>query len=146
MAIHPGVGVCQIRRRLAIMILDKKLVRFFVVGLSSALTYFGLSYFLQTELDWRPFWASIIAYGFAFGFAYLCQRNWTFQSTLLHRKSLPRYAGVQIFCSFCAATVEQLSSSFGGLSPQFTAAIAAMSAGLLGFILSLLWVFSNVND
>ncbi len=93
----------------------------------------------------RPFWASIIAYGCAFGAAYLGQKIWAFRSTLSHRVSLPRYAALQLGCALFAAAVTELASLFGNYSPLYTSALATVLVSVVSYFVSLLWVFADTD-
>jgi putative flippase GtrA len=122
---------------------NETLPRFIVVGVTCAIVYFVLSLLFQLQLRFNPFFASIAAYGLAFGLAYVLQKTWTFRSSVDHRVSLPRYAVLQVGCALFTASVTQFLSFMGDVSPVYISFFATGLACLVSYILSSSWVFAD---
>jgi len=120
-----------------------KLLKFIITGVSSACAYFLLSYSFQNYLKWPPFIASNIAYMTTFCSSYLAQRNWTFASTLPHRKTLTRYGILQVFCSLVTGFVADASTKFEYINLETAVFVATIFAGILSYLLSTIWIFNH---
>ena len=125
------------------MIQNNQLTRFIAIGVAGALIYFGCSYLLLTEWAWPPFWAGIGAYVIAFGFAYLGQKLWAFQSISPHRRSLPRYTFLQIGGAIFTSSAIHYLSLYTPLGPLIIAGMATIINGALSFVISSKWVFND---
>jgi|GEM_PF-4806992 len=124
---------------------DKRF-RFIFTGLLSASTYFALSYCAQKLLAWSPFSASNTAYMIAFCGSYTLQKNWTFNSSLPHRRTLVRYSILQVSCSLLTGLVAHISLKTAPNQLFLAVACATVFAGILSYVLSNIWIFNDDSN
>jgi putative flippase GtrA len=123
-------------------LLDKRIVRFVVVGGGAAGSYFVLSYlFVRAGLP--PFVGSAIGYIIAFFCAYLAQRSWTFGGTHAHGDAFPRYLAAQLACAVLAGAVAHIAVFELGAPPSVMAALSTAVSSVASYVLSSRWVFAK---
>jgi putative flippase GtrA len=122
-----------------------QMLRFVCVGLGVAVFFASLTYaFVSGGVP--PFWASILAYVISFVVAYLLQRYWTFEAKHSHREALPKYLALQVACAVSSGLVAQLAVDYFGAIHLVAAGLAAVTAGVLSYIGSALFVFPNARQ
>lgn len=123
-------------------IMSVTLVRFVIVGTSSAAIFFLLSY-LQISQGVRPIFAGIISYALTFGGTYLIHHHWTFESSATHKESLPRYLMLQLMCAGVASAVTEILTMRFSLAPFLSSLFVTVLASSASFAVSKFWVFSK---
>ena len=123
-------------------LLDKRIVRFTVVGGGAAGFYFALSY-LFVRAGLAPFAGSAIGYIIAFFCAYLAQRRWTFGGTHAHSEAFPRYLAAQLACAVLAGAVAHFAVFELGAAPAVMAALSTLVSSIVSYVLSSRWVFAR---
>ena len=118
----------------------RNLLRFATVGVAAAFLYFVMAYVLVT-LGLSPFRGSVLAYAFAFCFAYSAQRQWTFGGQHAHVRALPRYFVVQLACAALSGLVSHVAVSRLAMSPLPMAVLSTFAASAVSYVFSSLWVF-----
>ena len=121
-----------------------QLLRFVCVGVGVAVFFMFLTYALVSG-GASPFWASVLAYFICFVVAYLLQRFWTFEAKHPHREVLPKYLGLQVACAVLSGLVPQVAIDHFGATRLAAAGFAALAAGVLSYVGSTLFVFSNTR-
>ncbi|MEZ5809832.1 MAG: GtrA family protein [Rhizobiaceae bacterium] len=119
----------------------RRLTRFVIVGVGAALLLLVLSY-LFVRLGMTPFAGSTIAYAIAFAAAYTAQRNWTFEATQGHGRTLPRYFVLQAGCAMTSGVTAHTAVALFGASPLMMSVVTTIVASAVSFVLSSLWVFA----
>jgi putative flippase GtrA len=117
-----------------------QLLRFVSVGVGVAVFYMFLTFALVSE-GAPPFWASVLAYAICFAVAYLLQRFWTFEAKHPHREALPKYFALQVACAVLSGLVPQVAIDYFGATHLAAAGLAALTAGVLSCVGSILFVF-----
>lgn len=117
--------------------------RFITIGVIASLLHFFMMLSLISA-EFRPAFATVLAFLVAFLFAYSAQRNWAFKSNISHRKLLPRYFISQLFCIATAALASEVTHNITLLSENMiVAAVTTIISGGLSYLLSSRWVFVN---
>ena len=129
-----------------LQLIQDKRFRFIITGLLSASSYFVLSYCAQKILAWSPFIASNTAYMIAFCGSCMLQKNWTFNSSLPHRRTLARYGILQVSCSLLTALVAHISLRTAPNQLFLAVACATFFAGILSYVLSNIWIFNDDSN
>lgn len=116
------------------------LVRFFLAGGVSTLTYFCLTILFAYAFSWRPITASLIAYGIS-----LCV-SWLMQSRFVFRKSggwkhKIRFLALGLFGLLIAQTVFYFGEYQTVLTPWMLAALVSVLIPALNFVAMNFWVF-----
>jgi putative flippase GtrA len=122
-----------------------QMLRFVCVGLGVAVFFTILTYALLSG-GVPPFWASILAYVICFVVAYLLQRFWTFEAKHSHREALPRYLALQVVCAVFSGLVPQVAIDHFGTTHLVAAGLAALTASVLSYIGSTLFVFPDARQ
>jgi putative flippase GtrA len=120
------------------------MLRFIFVGVGVAVFFMFLTYALVSR-GASPFWASVLAYVICFVVAYLLQRFWTFEAKHLHREAFPKYLALQVACAVFSGVVPQVAIDHFGATHLVAAGLAALTAGVLSFVGSTLFVFPNAR-
>jgi putative flippase GtrA len=121
-----------------------QMLRFACVGLGVAVFFMLLTYALVSG-GALPFWASVLAYAICFVVADLLQRFWTFEAKRRHREALPKYFALQAACAVLSGLVPRVAIHRFGAAHLVAAGLAALTAGILSYIGSTLFVFSNAR-
>jgi putative flippase GtrA len=121
-----------------------QMLRFVCVGLGVAVFFMFLTYALVSG-GAPPFWASVSAYVICFAVAYLLQRFWTFEAKHPHREALPKYFALQAACAVFSGLVPQVAIDHFGATHLVAAGLAALTAGVLSYVGSTLFVFPNAH-
>jgi putative flippase GtrA len=121
-----------------------QMLRFLCVGVGVAVFFMFLTYALVSR-GARPFWASVSAYVVCFVIAYLLQRFWTFEAKHPHREALPKYFALQAACAVLSGLVPQVAIDRFGATRLVAAGLAALTAGVLSYVGSTLFVFPNAR-
>ena len=122
--------------------IDSTVIRFVVTGGGAAALFFVLSIAFLTA-GAPPFWGSLAAYAIAFLASYLVQRGWTFRGLHRHGHALPRYLILQLGCALSSAAAAQALDTLFAASVLLTSFIATGFAGVVSYVLSANWVFSD---
>ena len=126
--------------------LNVKTVRFIVVGVLGALSYFLCSYLFLTYTELAAYMSGFLAYACSFSFTYLGQKIWAFRSTTPHRVTLVRYTLLQLFCAIFAATFTQVGVYYSYLSPLILSALITGFTGGVSYVISTYWVFYDSSE
>jgi putative flippase GtrA len=118
--------------------------RFVCVGVGVAAFFMFLTYALVSG-GAPPFLASVSAYVICFVVAYLLQRFWTFEAKHRHREALPKYLALQVACAVLSGLVPQVAIDHFGASHLVAAGLAALTAGVLSYVGSTIFVFPNAR-
>jgi putative flippase GtrA len=121
-----------------------RMLRFACVGVGVAGFFMFLTYVLVSG-GAAPFWASVLAYVVCFVVAYLLQRFWTFEAKHPHREALPRYLALQVGCAVFSGLVPQVAIDHFGATRVVAVGLAAITASLLSYVGSTLFVFPNAR-
>ena len=121
-----------------------QMLRFVCVGVSVAVFFMFLTYALVSG-GAPPFWASVLAYVICFVVAYLLQRFWTFEAKHPHREALPKYFALQVACAVLSGLVPQVAIDHFGATHLMAAGLAALTACVLSYLGSTLFVFPNAH-
>jgi putative flippase GtrA len=120
-----------------------QMLRFARVGLGVAVFFMLLAYALVSGAP--PFWASVLAYAICVVVAYLLQRFWTFEAKHRHREALPKYFALQAACAVLSGLVPRAAIHRFGAAHLVAAGLAALTAGVLSYMGSTLFVFPNAR-
>lgn len=121
-----------------------QMLRFVCVGVGVAAFFMFLTYALVSG-GAPPFWSSVSAYVICFVVAYLLQRFWTFEAKHPHREALPKYLALQVACAVLSGLVPQVAIDHFGATHLVAAGLAALTAGVLSYVGSTIFVFSNAR-
>jgi putative flippase GtrA len=121
-----------------------QMLRFLCVGVGVAVFFMFLTYALVSG-GAPPFWASVSAYVICFVVAYVLQRFWTFEAKHSHRQALPKYFALQAACAMLSGLVAQVAMDRFGAARLVAAGLAAVTAGVLSYLGSTLFVFPNAR-
>jgi putative flippase GtrA len=121
-----------------------QMLRFLCVGVGVAVFFMFLTYALVSG-GAPPFWASVSAYVICFVIAYLLQRFWTFEAKHPHREALPKYFALQAGCAVLSGFVPQVAIDRFGATRLVAAGLAALTASVLSYVGSTLFVFPNAR-
>jgi putative flippase GtrA len=125
------------------MPLSLKVLRFAVVGVSTAALYYALLYGSVEALGVNATLASSLVYVLVLGFNYLMHHSWTFSQSTAHTHTLSRYL-VMVFCGFLLNAVIMYGGvSLAGLNYLLVQGAAMFSVIVWNFSVSLLWVFRS---
>jgi len=123
--------------------LFEKLLRFCVVGVSTALLQWGLLYAGVELAGIAPTPASSVGFIIVVIFNYLMHYSWTFAEPAPHTKTLSRYP-VMISCGFLInGSIMYIGVSHFGINYLLIQAVAFVMVILWNFSLALLWVFRS---
>lgn len=126
--------------------LEGSAIRFLLVGGASAFCYFLLTWVLQREFGMWAAPASGLAYVVTFGGTYILQKQYTFQSSVAHKRALPRYAFAQITSFFLTMIVVHAGTTyFKPKSTIFISLCATVFAACTSYLLSSRWAFANAE-
>jgi putative flippase GtrA len=125
------------------MINPSMILRFLLVGGSTALLYFGLTYVLVESLALEAVLASSAAYLVAVCYNYLLHYYWTFASDAAHNRVVVKY----VLTCLGGVALNGLVMHYGvRLLPLHYLVVQLIAAGTLvcwSFSVSTLWVFSR---
>jgi putative flippase GtrA len=122
--------------------LGNELVRFALAGIGAAGLFWAASFGLVRS-GVSPFWSSLGAYALAFAAGYTLQHGWTFGARHAHRRSLPRYALLQIASALVSGLTADVAVNYFGLSAIAMATTTTILTSTLGVVGSLFWVFAE---
>jgi putative flippase GtrA len=125
-------------------LLDRRWVRFLIVGAGANLLLFILTYLFRT-VGIPAFAAGAGGYAIAFAAAYTAQRDWTFRHIGAAGRTLPRYLVAQIICAIAAGMVGHLCVQFADATPLWTSAAVVATAAIMSYVLSSRWVFAGAE-
>ncbi len=119
---------------------NNKIMRFSCVGIVVAVFQLSMSSGLM-EMRVDPAVAVSISFVLAMGVSYISQKKWTFNNRKSHAQVFFRYISAQGMALMVSAMAATYISSLDNSSSIFIAAVAALVAGSISFILGLFWVF-----
>jgi len=124
-------------------LLRPRLVRFLIVGGSATALLMALTYaFLRLGVP--PFRAGIGAYALSFVFAYLLQRNWTFQRA--GRQTLPRYFALQLALALVSGSLSHVLTKALQWPPAAASAVMTVCVSAISYFGSSRWVFAGARE
>lgn len=118
----------------------RTLLSFVSVGGSSAVAYIVASTIL-TRSGVAPWIASTLCYVVLIPAAYLGQRLFTFQATISHRSSFPRYVAVQFIGLALAAFLPRVFANVAKANPLAIFVAIALFIAVTNFVLLRWWAF-----
>lgn len=120
----------------------RSIVSFFGVGATAAAGYVVLSTFV-TYRGMAPWLASVLCYAALIPFAYVAQRSITFQSTVAHKLSFPKYLAVQCLGLMLAGALPYFADLLTEVPPVFAFLLVAATIVVTNLLLLKHWVFAS---
>jgi putative flippase GtrA len=118
------------------------LLRFGVTGVASVVTDVGTLSLFHSGFGMRLVWSTLIAFGAGLIVNYSLNRNWTFQATVNHRRTMRRYA-VLVSFNFGSTLLIVLSLTHLGLFYLLSKLVAVAINAVVNFVVSRHWVYAE---
>jgi putative flippase GtrA len=118
------------------------LLRFGVTGVASVVTDVGTLSLLHSGFGVRLVWSTLIAFGAGLIVNYSLNRNWTFQATANHRRTVLRYS-VLVSFNFGSTLLIVLSLTHLGLFYLLSKLVAVAINAVVNFGVSRRWVYAD---
>ncbi|RKP59044.1 GtrA family protein [Pararobbsia silviterrae] len=121
--------------------------RFIVVGGTSAVFYFVLTFAFQRAAGMSATVASGVAYVISFVVTYLTHKRFTFRSTSGHGRALPRYALAQAIAVMLTMGLVHLGTQVLKMQSEALISLGAtIVASGSSYVLSSKWAFANAKE
>lgn len=120
--------------------LDKRWVRFGLVGAIATGTYYLLGFLFVSILDWPLFRGNALAYAISFLVSYLGQSKWTFEARGKQGRMLLKFAAAQIFGLGFNTCIIGACNKFH-ISYELSMLIASGLVPVVVYIICKYWVF-----
>jgi putative flippase GtrA len=119
-------------------------VRFFAVGVTATLGYFGVSLLLLRAGMW-PQLVNLIAFGASLLLSYAGHYFFTYRSREAHSRTGTRFAIITLVLLLLCSAVQQLAL-WSDVPPEGASLIVAVVYPPLSFLLNHFWAFARKHD
>lgn len=119
----------------------KQILRFGTIGVAATLTHICIALVLNEAFGVLPVWSNFIAFLTAWPVSYFGNFFWTFQTSMRHQRSLPRFAITAVAGLLLSQLIVWFATDILGYSLRWALVPAVIIVPALSFLMSRYWVF-----